>query len=77
MGGAMIDTSTVDESRVKLYEGKTTFYIMIVSIVAGSGGLLFGYDNGVTGGVIASKDFDALFFPSLLNAPDDESPYCT
>lgn len=33
-------------SRAHLYQGHTTVYVVIVAMVAASGGLLFGYDNG-------------------------------
>jgi hypothetical protein len=36
--------------RSSMYNGQTTFYVIMVAIVAGCGGLLFGYDNGITGG---------------------------
>ena len=35
--------------RSSMYNGRTTFYVIMVGIVAGCGGLLFGYDNGITG----------------------------
>lgn len=49
--------------RASQYQGRTTFSVIMIAIVAASGGLLFGYDNGITGGVITMKDFQQRFFP--------------
>lgn len=37
----------------------------MVAIVASSGGLMFGFDNGVTGGVTGMQPFLKLFFPTV------------
>lgn len=34
------------DSRADMYKGKTTSAVVFVAIVAASGGLLFGFDNG-------------------------------
>lgn len=47
----------------KAYAGHVTSYVIISCIVAASGGALFGYDNGVTGGVVAMHPFLNKFFP--------------
>lgn len=36
--------------------------VIIIALVAASGGLLFGFDNGITGGVIAHPGFESRFF---------------
>ena len=42
-----------------------------------TGGLLFGFDNGITGGVISNPDFQAKFFPSTLAGDNDGgSAFC-
>lgn len=37
------------ESTVKQYEGHVTAYVVISCIVAATGGLMFGYDIGISG----------------------------
>lgn len=76
MGGVAVVTNPSDAARMAQYQGRTTVAIVVMSIVAACGGLLFGYDNGITGGVISQKDFKAQFFPDLLNPPADSSAYC-
>ena len=49
----------------KAYNGHVTTYVIISCIVAASGGALFGYDNGVTGGVVAMHPFLRKFFPHV------------
>eukprot|EP00879_Flechtneria_rotunda_P017824 GHRR01018683.1.p1 GENE.GHRR01018683.1~~GHRR01018683.1.p1 ORF type:complete len:512 (-),score=124.08 GHRR01018683.1:93-1628(-) len=55
--------------RSSMYQGRTTFAVVMIAIVAASGGLLFGYDNGITGGVITMRNFQELFFPEEINKP--------
>lgn len=52
------------------YNGRLTPAVIIISIVAASGGLLFGFDNGITGGVITFPDFQQRFFPEV-SVPHD------
>ena len=49
----------------KAYAGHVTTYVIISCIVAASGGALFGYDNGVTGGIVAMHPFLRKFFPGV------------
>ena len=66
--------------RARDYNGKVTWYVVLVALIASSGGLLFGYDLGITGGVESFKDFQALFFPEVAAASAaDKSvdPYCS
>ena len=39
----------------------------MIGLVAGCGGLLFGYDIGVSGGVISMPAFQQKFFPSVYD----------
>ncbi|MCO5578624.1 hypothetical protein L7F22_032468 [Adiantum nelumboides] len=63
------------------YEGKITFYVIMTCIIAASGGLMFGYDVGISGGVTSMDDFLAKFFPDVLRnkqntAAGQSSSYC-
>lgn len=63
--------------RSALYQGHTTFAVVMIAIVAASGGLLFGYDNGITGGVITMRDFQQRFFPEANHGEGSgSSGYC-
>lgn len=35
----------------RTYEGRTTMFVVLACIVAASGGLIFGYDIGISGNV--------------------------
>lgn len=48
-----------------------TWYVVMCSLSASAGGLLFGYDIGITGGVTSMRPFKLLFFPGIA-ARDDE-----
>lgn len=43
-GGAVVSTGPV-----KVYPGKMTPYVLFICFVAASGGLIFGYDIGISG----------------------------
>ncbi|KAF5182353.1 Sugar transport protein mst6 [Thalictrum thalictroides] len=49
----------------KEYPGKMTVYVIIACIVAAMGGLIFGYDIGISGGVTSMTPFLKKFFPSV------------
>ncbi|XP_027366440.1 sugar transport protein 5-like [Abrus precatorius] len=59
-GGFAIDAPA------KGFDGKITLSVVITCIVAASGGLIFGYDIGVSGGVTTMVPFLEKFFPSIL-----------
>ncbi|MCO5547522.1 hypothetical protein L7F22_000972 [Adiantum nelumboides] len=66
-------------SRASEYEAKMTIYVVLTCIIAASGGLMFGYDVGVSGGVTSMDDFLAKFFPSVLRKKEGtsaSSAYC-
>ena len=75
MGGAAIIDAT-NSDRAAHYKGKTTLSVVLIAIVAASGGLLFGFDMGITGGVISHPDFQAEFFPSTLESHADGNAFC-
>lgn len=54
MAGGIISNS--DDSK-KEFAGKITFYVVICGIIAATGGLMFGYDIGISG---LSLYFDVL-----------------
>uniref|UniRef100_A0A2N9F6X0 Major facilitator superfamily (MFS) profile domain-containing protein n=1 Tax=Fagus sylvatica TaxID=28930 RepID=A0A2N9F6X0_FAGSY len=49
------------------YEGKPTTLVIVTCLVAATGGLIFGYDIGITGlGATTTDDFVKKFFPSIV-----------
>ncbi|KAF4383046.1 sugar carrier protein C-like [Cannabis sativa] len=62
MGGAIVDTGN---NNGKQYPGKLTCKVLWTCIVAASGGLIFGYDLGISGGVTSMDSFLKQFFPSV------------
>ncbi|KAL7107387.1 hypothetical protein ACP275_06G051200 [Erythranthe tilingii] len=61
------------------YNGKITWLVLLSSIVAATGGLIFGYDTGVTGGVTSMEPFLKEFFPGVyrkMKRDSDISNYC-
>lgn len=52
-------------ARAAQYEGKITFYVVMTCIIAASGGLMFGYDVGISGGVTSMNGFLKKFFPTV------------
>ncbi|XP_059065209.1 hexose carrier protein HEX6-like [Cryptomeria japonica] len=49
---------------VKEYKGGVTPFVVGACIVAATGGLVFGYDNGISGGVTSMDPFLVKFFPA-------------
>ncbi|CAK9322468.1 unnamed protein product [Citrullus colocynthis] len=46
-----------------VFEAKITFVVIIYSIMAATGGLMFGYDIGISGGLTSMPSFLKKFFP--------------
>jgi len=67
-GGAILD-----QNGARNYEGKVTAFVLVTCFVAAMGGLLFGYDLGITGGVTSMEPFLIKFFPSVYKQMKDES----
>ncbi|KAL6650829.1 hypothetical protein ACP70R_009754 [Stipagrostis hirtigluma subsp. patula] len=49
------------------YGGGVTFSVVVTCLMAASCGLIYGYDNGVTGGVTQMESFLSKFFPEVLS----------
>ncbi|KAJ3681890.1 hypothetical protein LUZ60_014463 [Juncus effusus] len=61
------------------YDGRITPYVIFSCIIAATGGLLFGYDLGISGGVTSMETFLNHFFPTLLKQMSNHSTtsnYC-
>ncbi|XP_022722539.1 sugar transport protein 8-like [Durio zibethinus] len=60
------------------YEGRTTIYVLVCVTIAAFGGLMFGYDIGISGGVTSMDDFLKKFFPTVYERKQHayENNYC-
>ena len=62
------------------YEGRVTPFVIVTCLVAATGGLIFGYDIGISGGVTSMDEFLEKFFPSVYakekNSSGKENQYC-
>ncbi|KAJ1279672.1 hypothetical protein BS78_04G172200 [Paspalum vaginatum] len=60
------------------YSSEITFTVVMSCLMAASGGLIFGYDISITGGLTQMQSFLEAFFPDIMekmnNATQDE--YC-
>ncbi|CAM6087076.1 unnamed protein product [Calypogeia fissa] len=74
-GGVMVP---IAPGKPRHYEGHVTFYLIAASLVASSGGLIFGYDLGISGGVSSMDDFLEKFFPSVYTKEEAQATdnYC-
>ncbi|EPS67473.1 monosaccharide transporter 2, partial [Genlisea aurea] len=63
----------------KAYPGNLTAYVMVTCVIAAMGGLIFGYDIGISGGVTSMDSFLSEFFPSVYRkekADESNNQYC-
>ncbi|KAK8560256.1 hypothetical protein V6N13_061140 [Hibiscus sabdariffa] len=61
------------------YNGRVTLLLVLSCVVAASGGLIFGYDLGVSGGVTSMDPFLKKFFPNVYRRMKENtkiSNYC-
>ncbi|KAJ8512686.1 hypothetical protein OPV22_003120 [Ensete ventricosum] len=60
------------------YNGRITSFVILSCAVAATGGLLFGYDVGISGGVTSMDPFLEKFFPDVYAGMKDShtSNYC-
>ncbi|XP_043694014.1 sugar transport protein 4-like isoform X1 [Telopea speciosissima] len=74
-GGTIVSTGPI-----KNYNGGMTTFVFVTCFVAATGGLIFGYDLGISGGVTSMNEFLEKFFPSVYKKMNDgsskESQYC-
>ncbi|KAF3784690.1 D-xylose-proton symporter [Nymphaea thermarum] len=73
-GGGFAQTGVVKD-----YAGKVTLLLVFTCIVAATGGLIFGYDVGMTGGVTSMDPFLKRFFPSVyrkMQQDKNQNQYC-
>ncbi|KAI4386565.1 hypothetical protein MLD38_004488 [Melastoma candidum] len=47
------------------YPGRLTKYVLFTCVIAAMGGLIFGYDIGISGGVTSMPAFLQKFFPAV------------
>ncbi|KAM1004990.1 hypothetical protein ACFX13_005155 [Malus domestica] len=63
----------------KAYAGNLTPYVLVTCIVAAMGGLIFGYDIGISGGVTSMDSFLKKFFLSVYHKKEKDktnNQYC-
>ncbi|KAL9265058.1 Hexose carrier protein HEX6-like protein [Drosera capensis] len=61
------------------YGGKITWFVVMSCMMAAVGGILFGYDIGISGGVSSMESFLKKFFPSVYTKMENDtkiSNYC-
>jgi len=61
------------------YEARVTGFVVVTCVVAAMGGLIFGYDIGISGGVTSMDHFLKKFFPSIYRKEEkdtEDSQYC-
>ncbi|KAH7514019.1 hypothetical protein FEM48_Zijuj11G0044200 [Ziziphus jujuba var. spinosa] len=64
----------------KQYPGKLTGRVFLTCVIAATGGLIFGYDLGISGGVTSMDSFLKEFFPAVYKKESSVKPtdnqYC-
>lgn len=68
------------DSGAKKYSGNLTWKVILACLLGAIGGLLFGYDIGISGGVTSMPNFLNKFFPSVYKKEEGIVPtnqYCT
>ncbi|KAH7569789.1 hypothetical protein ACOSP7_017617 [Xanthoceras sorbifolium] len=63
----------VDHTEARQYDGSVTGFVVITCLVAAMGGLIFGYDIGISGGVTSMEPFLKKFFPSVNHKMNSDS----
>ncbi|KAK8918408.1 Sugar carrier protein C [Platanthera zijinensis] len=76
MAGRVISNPLVEGTD---YPGKMTMYVFLTCLLAATGGLIFGYDIGISGGVTSMDSFLIKFFPAVYRKEKGETrtnQYC-
>lgn len=77
-GGAII--SGPGGRSAQYAKGRMTLYVLVACFVGACTGLVFGYDIGVAGGVVAMPEFQRTFFPKVyeqtLKPRGAGDPFC-
>lgn len=63
----------------KNYAGKVTGFVIFTCLISATGGLIFGYDIGISGGVTSMNDFLQKFFPDVYRKENEDThtnQYC-
>ncbi|KAJ1294770.1 hypothetical protein BS78_01G172100 [Paspalum vaginatum] len=75
--------AAVGAGQGKEYPGRLTLYVLLTCAVAATGGLIVGYDIGISGGVTSMDAFLHKFFPSVYRKEQaaargggSQSQYC-
>ncbi|KAI3462523.1 hypothetical protein Pfo_019186 [Paulownia fortunei] len=79
MGGVGIAVSSSTGGCPPSYPGKLTSYVVLTVMAAAAGGLIFGYDLGISGGVTSMAPFLQKFFPEVYQkeeADTSTNQYC-
>ncbi|KAF8380540.1 hypothetical protein HHK36_028027 [Tetracentron sinense] len=66
-------------SENRQYNGRMTPFVILSCMMAAMGGVIFGYDNGISGGVISMESFLRKFFPEVYRKMEEDtkiSNYC-
>ncbi|KAF5184043.1 Sugar transport protein [Thalictrum thalictroides] len=66
-------------NKSRQYKGRLTTFVILSCIVAAMGGIIFGYDLGISGGVTSMEPFLKKFFPEIFNRMKNDkkiSNYC-
>ncbi|GFZ15170.1 sugar transporter 9 [Actinidia rufa] len=79
MAAGMAITSKACEGTGEYYNGRMTLFVVVSCMIAATGGVIFGYDIGISGGVTSMESFLKKFFPEVydkMNEDTETSNYC-
>ncbi|GAV83957.1 Sugar_tr domain-containing protein, partial [Cephalotus follicularis] len=78
MAGGSLAPVGVAKDRADQYQGRVTASVIIICVVGATGGSLFGYDIGISGGVTSMDGFLKPFFPTVYSKKNHvhQNNYC-